>query len=100
MAFAKGYRLRLPVRRRLVCDLLHFARQVPLFPLERRCALGQFAELRQGAPTRISWSVLFLKAYSLLAADYPVLRQALLRWPWAHLYQHPFSVAMLAVSRP
>jgi len=30
----------------LVCDLLHFARHVPLFPLERSCALGELAELR------------------------------------------------------
>jgi len=28
-----------------------------------------------------------------------VLRQAYLRWPWPHLYQHPYSVAMLAVNR-
>jgi hypothetical protein len=99
MVFSTRRRLRLPRSRRLVCDLLHFAHQVPLFPLERSCFLGEVAELRQRARTRISWAVLFLKAYGLLAADYPVLRQAFLRWPWPHLYQHPCSVAMLAVNR-
>jgi hypothetical protein len=82
-----------------VCDLLYFARHVPLFPLERSCALGELAAVRESAGTRVSWSVLFLKAYALLSVDYPVLRQAYLRWPWPHLYQHPHSVAMLAVNR-
>jgi hypothetical protein len=29
----------------------------------------------------------------------PELRQAYHRWPWPHFFQHPESVAMLAVSR-
>src|SRR5262245_21968796 len=98
MLFSKS-RLRLPHSRRLVCDLLHFARHVPLFPLERSCALGELEQLRQVAHPRVSWAVLFLKAYGLLAADYPVFRQAYMRWPWPHLYQHPHSVGMLAVNR-
>jgi hypothetical protein len=92
-------RLRLPHNRRLVCDLLHFARQVPLFPLERSCALGELEQVRQSAQPRVSWAVLFLKAYGLLALDYPAFRQTYMRWPWPHLYQHPHSVAMLAVNR-
>jgi len=91
--------MRLPPGRRLVGDLLHFAHHVPLFPLERSCFLGELAELRQRARNKISWPVLFLKAYGLLAADYAVLRQAYLRWPWPHLYEHPNSVAMLAMNR-
>jgi hypothetical protein len=83
----------------LVCDLLHFARQVPLFPLERSCDLWEVAEARAWAPRRIAWSILFLKAYAMLARDYAPLRQAYLRWPWPHLYEHPASVAMLAINR-
>jgi hypothetical protein len=83
----------------LVCDLLQFARHVPLFPLERSCALGELSELRASVSPRISWSVLFLKAYGLLSAEYRPLRQAYLRWPWPHLYEHPCSIGMLAVNR-
>jgi hypothetical protein len=88
-----------PRSRRLVCDLIHFGRQVPLFPLERSCGLGDLAELRQSTACRISWPVLFLKAYGLVAMEYPQLRQAYLGWPWPHLYEHPHNVAMLAVNR-
>jgi hypothetical protein len=83
----------------LVCDLLHFARQVPLFPLERSCNLGKVAEARAWAPQRIAWSILFLKAYAMLARDHAPLRQAYLGRPWPHLYEHPTSVAMLAINR-
>jgi hypothetical protein len=83
----------------LVCDLLHFARQVPLFPLERSCDLGKLAEARARAPRRIGWSMLFLKAYALLAREHAPLRQAYLRWPWPHFYEHPASVAMLTINR-
>jgi hypothetical protein len=43
--------------------------------------------------------MLFLKAYALLACDHAPLRQAYLRWPWPHLYEHPSSVGMLAINR-
>jgi hypothetical protein len=47
----------------------------------------------------MAWSVLFLKAYAMLARDCAPLRQAYLRWPWPQLYEHPTSVAMLAINR-
>ncbi len=51
------------------------------------------------APCRISWPVLFLKAYALVALEGPEFRQVYLSWPWPHLYEHPHNVAMLAVNR-
>ncbi len=43
--------------------------------------------------------MLFLKAYGLLSAQVPELRDAYLAWPWPHFHRHPESVGMLAVSR-
>lgn len=43
--------------------------------------------------------MLFVKAYAVVAARYPQLRQIYLRWPWPHVYEHPFSVATVAISR-
>src|SRR5205807_9562281 len=37
--------------------------------------------------------------YTTLFRSRPGLRQTFMRWPWTHLYQHPHSVAMLAVNR-
>lgn len=40
-----------------------------------------------------------MKACALVAQDVPELRQTWYRWPWAHLYQHPHSIATLTVHR-
>jgi hypothetical protein len=48
---------------------------------------------------RPSWQVLFMKAYSLVAANHPPLRRALLRFPWPRLYEHPWTNCALALER-
>jgi hypothetical protein len=79
--------------------VLHFHRHVPTCAHDRHCDLGRLAELRAGQSQRVSWALLFIKAFSLVARQRPVLRQAWIRWPWPHLYQHPHSVGMLAIQR-
>ncbi len=95
----KSRRIALPRSRRLTCDVLHFHRKVPTCAHERIVNLSEVHELRSQLPTRISWPVLFIKAYALVAQKRPVLRQMWCRWPWRHLIQHPVSVGMLAIQR-
>jgi len=83
----------------LVCDLLHFERDVPSFPHYREFQLCEVEAIRRACATRISWAVIFLKAFSLVSQESPVLRQTLIRYPWPYLYQHPFSVGYLAIRR-
>jgi len=92
-------RLSISCNRALVLDGLHFARAVTLFPVERQFDLGEVAQLRSAQPMRISWAVLFLKAYAIVAREHAPLRQAYIRWPWPHLLESPYSVAMLAINR-
>lgn len=89
----------IPRSRRLSWDLLYFNQGVPLCGHSRWLNLGRVAELRKEAGVRISWPALFLKAFGLLAQQYPELRQMWSRWPWARLYQHPGSVGILTVQR-
>lgn len=89
----------LPRSRRLTTDVLHFSRKVPLCPHDRVCDLSLLRDLRSQMPVRISWSLLFIKAFALVAQQRPVLRQLYFSYPWATVYEHPFSVAMLAVHR-
>ena len=96
---SRGLRLRLSRSRRLCLDVLHYHRQVPTCAHDRLCDLSRLAELRGRLPRRISWTLLFLKAFGLVAAKRPVLRQTFMRWPWAHVYQYPHTIAMLATER-
>jgi hypothetical protein len=89
----------LPQSRRLTVDVLHYHRKVPTCAHDRRIDLSRVESLRQKGPQRISWAVLFIKAFSLMAARCPQMRQMWFNWPWAHLYQHPHSIAMVATHR-
>lgn len=92
-------RKRLPRSRALTCDVLHYHRKVPTCAHDRRCDLNALANTRQNSPRRISWSLLFIKAFGLVAREFPVLRQIYQPWPWPHIYEHPVSVGMLAIQR-
>ncbi len=94
-----GKRFRIPPSRRLTFDLLWFNRSVPLCGHDRLLDLQQLADARSQAAVRISWPALFLRAFGLVAKQYPELRQTWYRWPLAHLYQHPVSVATITVHR-
>src|SRR5262245_2727724 len=93
----KGLRLALSPARKVVMELLHHARKVPSLPLSRRLDLRELvATRRRGGPT---WMAIFMKAYGLVARRHPELRRALIPWPWAHLYEHPWSEASLLIER-
>lgn len=99
MSSSVGRTLPYTIPRRLVGDLLHFARRVPSIPVQRRINVADVRALREQCQPRISWCTLFTKAYALVARSVPELRRAYMPWPWAHLYEHPQSIASVAVER-
>src|SRR5436309_13711052 len=94
-----GRNLSLSVPRRIVCDLLHCARKVPTVPVQRRMNIAALVAARKQSLPRPSWCALFTKAYAMVTAERPELRRAYLSFPWAHLYEHPVSVASIAIER-
>jgi hypothetical protein len=94
-----GRKLPLSLPRRLICDVVHFARQVPSVPVERRMQLAALVAARQKASPRPSWCAIFTKAYALAAAAWPQLRRAYLSFPTPHLYEHPVHISSVAVER-
>ena len=92
-------RLLIPRSRRLTIDVLYFHKQVPTCAHDRQFDLTRVAQLRSQLPARISWAILFIKAFGMIAARRSVLRQTFQTWPWPHIYQHPYNVAMLATHR-
>ncbi len=99
MSQPRGRNLRLSLPRRFVCDLLHFAQQVPTVPVQRRLNLAAVVAARQAAAPRPSWAAVFTKAYAFVCAARPELRRSYLSFPTPHLYEHPSSVASIAVER-
>jgi hypothetical protein len=85
--------------RRVVTDLMMLSRAVPSVCADRRMDLSPLMAARQRCASRPSWCVLFSKAYALLGRDYPVVRQAYMKFPWPHLYEHPHHVVALNIER-
>jgi hypothetical protein len=99
MARLSGRNVSLSPPRRFMCDLLYFARQVPTVPVQRAMNLAAVVAARRRALSRPSWCTLFTKAYARVAAARPELRRSYLAFPRAHLYEHPHSVASIAIER-
>ena len=99
MKKAVGHWVPLSPFRRLVADLMHFSRQVPIATADRRMDLSPLCAARQVSASKPSWTVLFTKAFGLLSRDYPELRRSYLKFPWPHLYEHPHAVVALNVER-
>lgn len=95
----KGRTLPLSGPRRFINDLVHFAGRIPSVPVSRMMDLGPLIEARRANPHRPSWSVLFMKAYGMVAAANPPLRRALMTFPNLRLYEHPGSICAMAVER-
>ena len=80
-------------------DILHFHRKIPTCAQDRLIRLVDLDHIRRSLDRRISWPVLFLKAYASISQRNPKLRQTWRNWPWPHIYQHAAPCGSLAVTR-
>jgi hypothetical protein len=99
MSDANGRWIPLSPARQFICDLLDHAWRVPTVPVQRRLRLRPLLRARRRTWPRPGLCVLFTKAYGIVAARHPELRRAYLGFPWPRLYEHPHSVASIAIER-
>jgi hypothetical protein len=85
--------------RQWVNDFLVFAKKVPSIPVLRSMNIKPLVDERNLLEKRVSWVALFTKAFSLVAREIPELRQAYMGRYLPKIYEHPFSVASIAVER-
>jgi hypothetical protein len=94
-----GRTIRLSKSRRIIIDLLHFARAVPSLPVQRRMRLAAVVDARRACAKRPQWSVIFIKAYALVSREFPTLRRAYIKLPWPQLYEYPSATASIMIER-
>lgn len=96
---AKPRRTPLSNDRRLVCDVVAIAQKTPFAPVVRTIDVGELHALRKRIRPRISWQVILMRAYAIVAESVPELRQIYVPLPYPHLYEHPESVCLLTIAR-
>src|SRR5689334_12150064 len=87
-----GRNVSLSLPRRVMCDLLAFAKVIPSVPVQRSMNLARLvsARARLAATTDPpGWCAIFLKAFGITANQFPELRRAYLSFPRPHYYEHP-----------
>jgi hypothetical protein len=95
---SEGRRLALSPARKMVMEVLHHGRQVPALPLSKVMRVGHLAAARK-AGAFVSWTAIFMKAYSLVAQRHAELRRAYIPFPWPHLYEHSISACAILMER-
>lgn len=85
--------------RRLIGDLMHASMRVPFVSLRRSLNIRPLLEARALAAQPPGWAAIFVKAFSLVAREQPILRTLYVRWPRPSFYELPRSVAMIAIAR-
>ena len=92
-----GKRIAVSPARAMALELLHHARKAPTLPVAKTINVAALVKPRKDAG--VSWTALFLKAYSLTAREHPELRRAFIPYPTKHFYEHPESSAAILVER-
>jgi hypothetical protein len=95
----RGRALRISTARKLVVDLMHFARQVPSVAVQKRMQLTPIRTAMAACPNRPTWVTVFTKAYAMVCAEYPELRRAYVKFPWPHFFEDRESIAAIAIER-
>lgn len=95
----RGRMIPLSVPRRMVIDLLYFARSIPTVPVQKRMSLEPLMAARAACKDRPRWTAIFTKAYALMAREFPEFRRAYVKLPWHHLYEYPDSNATVIIER-
>ena len=95
----RGKTRKISLPRRLIDDLMHASRGVPFVSLARSLEIGPLLEARAAAAAPAGWAAIFVKAFSIVANEQPVLRTLWAKWPWPSLYELPISTAMVAIAR-
>ena len=95
----RGTVRKISMPRRLVADLMHASIRVPFVSLTRPLNVRPLLEARAQAAQPPGWAAIFVKAFSLVANEQPVLRTLYAKWPWPSFYELPKNIAMVAIAR-
>lgn len=94
-----GKRIKMSNGRRLVGDVIEQANKMPLAAFAGEFDTGLVYQFRRQTRPKISWNVLYMKAYAAVCKNNPQLRQSFVSFPRGHFYQHDHVVCLMTIAR-
>src|ERR1700692_1325157 len=95
----RGTVRKISLPRLFIVDLMRASMRVPFVSLARTLDIRPLLEAHALAAQPPRWAAIFVKAFSLVAKEQPILRTLYVKWPWPGFYELPRSVAMVAIAR-
>jgi len=95
----RGKSIPLSIPRRVMCDLMAFAKDVPTVPVQRRMNVSSVVAARARLASGPGYCAIFTKAFAITAQRFSELRRAYISLPRPRLYEHPISIASVAIER-
>ena len=72
---------------------------IPVVAVKKNLAVSDLLKARRSVPRPPRWSALVCRGFALVSSRLPQLRQCFVSFPTPHLYEHPSSVASMAINR-
>jgi hypothetical protein len=82
----------------MVIDYMWAASDMAVVDTARRLSIPKLVAARQQLADRPAWTVIFAKAFALVAVEIPELRRAYLKWPWPHFHEYAESTITIIVG--
>ena len=95
----RGRSIGISPAKRLVLDVLHFSRGIPTVPVQKRMCIAPLVAARAACEDPPRWTAMVVKAYALLAREFPELRRVYVKLPLPHMFEYRSSVASVVVER-
>src|ERR1700692_98560 len=95
----RGTVRKISLPRLFIVDLMRASMRVPFVSLARTLDIRPLLEAHALAAQPPGWAAIFVKAFSLVAKEQPILRTLYVKWPWPSFYELPRSMAMVAIAR-
>jgi hypothetical protein len=94
-----GKRIKMSNGRRLVGDVIEMANKMPLAAFSGDFDTGIVHSFRRQTRPKVSWNVLYMKAYAAVCKNNPELRRSYVSFPWGHFYEHGPVVCLMTIAR-
>ncbi|HEY1363132.1 MAG TPA: hypothetical protein VGF60_12890, partial [Xanthobacteraceae bacterium] len=95
----RDHHIRLSVARRMVADYMWAASGVARVDVASSISFGDVIRARNGLDAAPSWTAIFTKAFAIVAAEIPQLRQFYMKLLWPHLFEYGESTACILQER-
>jgi hypothetical protein len=95
----RGKAVALTLGRRFIIEHCHFSNLMQKGVFTKTINIAPLIRAMNASPKKPALTLVFLKAFAVIARDIPELRRSYIKLPWPQLHELDYSVGMIPVTR-